>query len=349
MNHRRVRSTDTTMFTFAARRLLASWWLCALALVTAGPARADAPATPAPVEHREADKHFEHGVALYMEADYRAALVEFLRAYELSPNVVVLFNVGETQYQLRDYASALATFERYLAESSPTDGHRLLVENNVRELRTRVGRLTISSSPLGAEVSIDDRVIGRTPFEKPVIVGIGRLSVRAYLANHLPVTRTVDVAAEDNLAVNFDLPPAGTARTDVAPLVPAAPVEPPAPSNGSAWRKAGWITAGMLLAGAAGVGLWARDESMALRDARDHTFPAKADSVKTLSTRTLTLSVIADSLAAAALVVGGVTLYSSLTAKESTTSTSTSTSRSAPATSTRLSAGVGSLTLEMTF
>ena len=35
---------------------------------------------------READKHFQHGVSLYVEADYRAALVEFTRAYALAPN-----------------------------------------------------------------------------------------------------------------------------------------------------------------------------------------------------------------------------------------------------------------------
>jgi len=304
---------------------------------TAGPAVA-APDAPPQAGPRDADRHFEHAVALYMEADYRAALVEFLRAYELAPNAVVLFNIGETQYQLRDYPSALATFERYLGESPVNDSHRPLVETNLKELRTRVGRLTIATSPLGAEISIDDRVIGRTPFEQPVIVGIGRLNVRAYLPNHLPVTRTVDVAAEDNLAVNFDLPPAAAVRSEAGSfLAPMTPTEPPAPMNRVAWRKAGWITAGMLLAGAAGVGLWARDESNALRNARD-TFPAKAKTVQTLSTRTLTLSVIADSLAAAGLIVGGVTLYSSLTAKETPSSPST-----------RLSAGVGSLTLEMTF
>jgi hypothetical protein len=310
----------------------------------APPASSSAPASPS---HRDADRHFEHGVALYMEADYRAALVEFLRAYELSPNAVVLFNVGETQYQLRDYASALATFERYLMEGSPTDSHRPMVEANVKELRTRVGRLTIASSPLGAEISIDDRVIGRTPFEKPVIVGIGRLSVRAYLPNHLSVTRAVDVAAEDNLAVNFDLPPAALMRADASAPMQVYQAEPAPASSHSAWRKAGWITAGMLLAGAAGVGLWARDESMALVKARDHTFPAKASTVKLLSDRTLTLSVVADSLAAAALVVGGITLYSSLTAKE--TASTAGTMATTRTTTTRLSAGLGSMTLEMTF
>ncbi|HET6146136.1 MAG TPA: PEGA domain-containing protein [Polyangia bacterium] len=286
---------------------------------------------------QEADKHFEHGVALYMEADYRAALVEFLRAYELAPNGVVLFNIGETQYQLRDYAAALATFERYLAESPQNDSHRQLVEANVKELRTRVGRLTITTFPVGAEITVDDRVIGKTPFGKPVVVGIGRLNVRAYLPGHLPVTRSVDVAAEDNLSISFDLPSAVSMRAEAPAFAPAAAAaEPPrAPSNRSAWRKAGWISAGMLAAGAAGVALWARDESSALRDARNR-FPADAGRVHRLSDKTLTLSVIADSLGAAAIVVGAITLYASVSAKEGGPSTS-------------VSAGPGSVTLLMTF
>jgi hypothetical protein len=265
--------------------------------------------------------------------------VEFLRAYELAPNGIVLFNIGETQYQLRDYAAALATFERYLVESPQTDSHRQLVEANVKELRTRVGRLTIASYPVGAEITVDDRVIGKTPFEKPVVVGIGRLSVRAYLPGHLPVTRSVDVAAEDNLSISFDLPSAGPTRVaDAPPFAPAVLGSAPGtPVNRAAWRKAGWISAGMLAAGAAGVALWARDESNALRDARD-SFPADASRVRRLSDKTLTLSIIADSLTAAALVVGGITLYASLGAKDKEGTRST-----------WVSVGVGTMTLDMTF
>jgi tetratricopeptide (TPR) repeat protein len=285
---------------------------------------------------READKHFEHGVALYQEADYRGALVEFLRAYEMAPNGVVLFNIGETQYQLRDYAAALATFERYLADTPQTDVHRALVDANVKELRTRVGRLTITTFPPGAEISVDDRVIGKSPFERPVVVAIGRLNVRAYLPGHLPVARSVDVAAEDNLALTLELVPAPQARAGGLTIAPTSEATTPgAPIDRAVWRKAGWIAAGMLAASAVGVGLWALDESRALSTARME-YPGMASHVKSLSDKTLTLSVIADSLGAAALVVGGITLYASVTAKES-------------APSTRVTAGLGSMTLRMTF
>jgi tetratricopeptide (TPR) repeat protein len=293
-------------------------------------------AVAAPATRREADRHFDHGVALYMEADYRGALVEFLRAYEIAPNSVVLFNIGETQYQLRDYAAALATFERYLVETPRTDSRRTLVEANVKELRTRVGRLTITTFPVGAEISVDDRVIGKTPFDRPVVVGIGHLNVRAYLAGHLPISHVVDVAAEDNLSVTLELPPSGVGpRGEGLVITSAVEPGPRAPVDRAAWRRAGWIAAGVLAAGSIGVGFWARDESQALSDARD-SFAAQPSTLRHLSSKTVVLSVIADSLGAAALALGGITLYASMNAKETTPST-------------RLSAGVGSMTFEMKF
>src|SRR3954469_12191733 len=121
---------------------------------------------------REANVHFQRAVQLYSEADYRAALVEFKRAYELAPNVTVLYNLGETYYQLQNYAEALTTFERFLAEGGTA--HKQEVENAVTVLKTRVGKLDITTSSPGWEISVDDEVVGKTPLAKPVAVSIGR-------------------------------------------------------------------------------------------------------------------------------------------------------------------------------
>jgi len=96
---------------------------------------------------KEAGVHFQRAVQLYSEADYRAALVEFKRAYELAPNVTVLYNLGETYYQLQQYAEALTTFERFLAEGGTQ--HKQEVENAVSVLKTRVGKLDITTPSPG--------------------------------------------------------------------------------------------------------------------------------------------------------------------------------------------------------
>jgi tetratricopeptide (TPR) repeat protein len=265
---------------------------------------------------READRHFQRGVALYVEADYHGALVEFTRAYTLAPNGTVLFNVGETQYQLRDYAAALATFQEYLVEAPANDAHRALAEANVKELRTRVGRLRIVTVPAGAEISIDDRVIGQTPFEKPIVVGIGQLSVKATMPGRSPVVRSVDVAAEDDVPVTIELAALAPVAKSESSSQPPVLVDraPPAPIDTAAWRVAGWVTTGVLAGGAVVFGLLARNESNDLKNARLTVYPAMPGAFDTLANRTKTLSIVADSLAAAAIVVGGITLVSTVSA-----------------------------------
>src|SRR5579863_7549475 len=93
----------------------------ALAVAAGSPA---ASADDATSPQREAARHFDRAVSLYAEADYQGALVEFRRAYQTAPNPTVLYNVGETEYQLQDYAGALTSFTRYLSEAPATAAHR---------------------------------------------------------------------------------------------------------------------------------------------------------------------------------------------------------------------------------
>src|ERR1700679_4128277 len=62
----------------------------------------------------DARSHFTHGVELFKEADFRAALIEFQRAYDAAPNYKVLYNLGQTSLELQDYAGALKAFRGYL-------------------------------------------------------------------------------------------------------------------------------------------------------------------------------------------------------------------------------------------
>jgi tetratricopeptide (TPR) repeat protein len=264
---------------------------------------------------REAAKHFQHGVVLYGEADYRAALVEFKRAYGLAPNAAVLYNIGETEYQLQDYAAALTTFRRYLAEASGTDSHRGEVENNVEVLRTRVAHLTITTNPPGADVTIDDQPAGRTPLDDAVLVSVGRRKVVAVLAGRPPVTRYVDVAAEDNVSVTVTLP--GVVEPEAAtvegpqPSLPSNVPPPASPAAGPTLRIVGWVATAVLAGGAATFAVLANKEAADLRNARN-AFPTTSALLNHDANLTTTFSIVADSLTAAAVVLGGITLFSTL-------------------------------------
>jgi tetratricopeptide (TPR) repeat protein len=284
---------------------------------------------------REAAKHFQRGVALYSEADYSAALVEFQRAYALAPNAAVLYNVGETEFQLRDYASALSTFERYLSEANAGDPHRTEVESNVRTLRARVGHLAIVTIPAGADVTIDDRPVGRTPIDRSLLVAVGHLKVTATVGGRSPITRYVDVAAEDNVSVTLELPAAGGDSAS-GPVERLSQEQTASPRGSSTLRTVGWIATGMLAAGAIALEVMARKEANDLENARN-AYPTTVDTLNHHAHLTTTYSIVADSLAAAAIVVGGLTLYTTLASSH------------ADAGVTRVSVGLTSVRLEMTF
>jgi len=291
---------------------------------------------------REAAKRFERGVTLYGEADYRGALVEFRRAGALVPNAAVLYNIGETEYQLKDYASALTTFERYLAEAGPGDSHRAEVESNVSALRSRVGHIAVTTVPPGAEISVDDQPVGRTPLEKSVLVSIGRRKVVASLAGRLPVTRYVDVAAEDNVSVALQLSAPTGATLEAWPAArsaPSAPTDSGRPLRGADLRIAGWVTAGALAAGAATFALLAFKESDDLQAERN-MYPVANGTLDHMASVTTTYSILADAFGAGAIIVGGITLYSTLS---SSSSSSSQTGRA------RIDVGLGSARFETTF
>jgi tetratricopeptide (TPR) repeat protein len=288
---------------------------------------------------REAARHFQRGVALYSEADYRAALVEFKRAGALAPNSATLYNIGEAQYQLQDYAGALTTFERFLVEAGPNDSHRAEVEGNIQALRTRVGYVAVTTVPFGAEITIDDQPVGRTPLDKPVRVTIGQRKVVGALSGRPPVTRYVDVAAEDNVSVTLLLP-ASVGAADSAPLVQQPPVttEAPRSSRGSVPRVVGWVATGVLAAGAATFGVLALKQSKDLSSSRE-SFPITKPTLEHSANLATTYSILADAFGAGALIVGGLTLYSTLS----------SPANPPQAAATRVSLGLASVNFHATF
>ena len=90
-------------------------------------------ATAAEAEAREA---FQQGSDAYAEARYGEALRLFRRAFELSGRSTLLYNIGLTADRLRDDATAVDAFERYLA--SGEDARRDEVERRLAASRARL-------------------------------------------------------------------------------------------------------------------------------------------------------------------------------------------------------------------
>ena len=269
------------------------WVLAFVVIAISSVARADDSPT------KQAGEHFDRGVGLYGEADYRAALVEFKRAYEIAPNAAVLYNLGQTYFQLQNYASALDAFQRYLAESGDSPSHKVEVEASVKTLKTRVGTLQITVSLSGSEVTVDDEVVGSTPITVAVAVSVGRRKITALHAGHSPEIRYVDVAAGEASKLSIEFPALGGARPNDQPGQPT--------SHADLARQL-WIGTAVLGAGAITMGVLAYLDSRSLSDARN-SFPASQSDLDSKASRVTLFSAIGDIAGAAAIVTGGVALY----------------------------------------
>ena len=282
--------------------------LVSLAIPLALPSVAQA--QPGQATTAEAAKHFQRGVTLYNEADFRAALVEFRRAYETAPNAAVLYNIGQTYYQLQNYAAALTALGRYLTEAGPTAPHRREVEQTIDTLQTRVGKVAISTSAPGADITVDDELVGKTPLDEPVLVSVGRRKITALRDGRVTETRFVDVAAGDTVPVSLT---ADTVRGNISGGPP-----PPSPGPSKSTITTGWVITGIAGLGTVAVGGLAWFASRDLSNARnadpvpEGSLNARRDDLSNKSSKVSLYSHIADGFLAATAIAGGVTLYLSL-------------------------------------
>jgi hypothetical protein len=200
---------------------VASAAVLVLGLGLAGRAGAD----PSASAIEEAKAHLKTGTELYDENNFRGALVELQRAYELAPSYKILFNIGQVDMELQDYAGALTAYTRYLREgASEVPADRVTqVTAEIDKLRARVGHLTIQTTG-GAEVLIDQVSVGFAPLPEAVNVNTGRHTVTVRVQGKEPTSRVVDVAGQQNLTVVL-----GNEAPVVAPPTVIAPPPRPVP------------------------------------------------------------------------------------------------------------------------
>jgi hypothetical protein len=144
----------------------------------APPTAPPAPVGPKPLSETltgGAKADYEAAKLLYGDGDHAGALVKFQSAFDQSKDPRLLWNMAACEKNLRHYAKVMALVDRYLKE-----GGSLLVEQDRRDAKDLLGAiesftaaLTLEVSEAGAEVSIDDEVVGSTPLGKPIIVDLG--------------------------------------------------------------------------------------------------------------------------------------------------------------------------------
>jgi hypothetical protein len=257
----------------------------------------------------EAKSHLQSGAALYDENNFRGALVEFQRAYELAPSYKILFNIGQVEMELQDYAGALKAYTRYVKEGGPDIPSARLAQVNadIERLKGRVGFLVIQTAA-GAGVLIDDVQVGYAPLPEPVAVSAGQHRVTVN-AGRDPVTRVFDVAGRQ------------TVIAALAVDAPVTPIKPPAPAIGPALVEepksktpvyVAWAVTGGMVIGAGVFALIAHGNANDLAALRT-TYPVTGDQLESQRTTTVRNAAITDMFTGAAVVSAGVALYLTVT------------------------------------
>lgn len=198
--------------------------LCLLSLLALALSSGTARAAPSPAAKQEAAERFERGVQLFKEQAYRAAVIEFQRAYDLVPDYRLLYNLAHAKHQLHDYLGAARDYESYLAQGGNdiSAERRSHVEQLLDALASRVGRIEVKVDRVGSEVFLDDAKVGVAPLPSLQLANVGRHRVSARAADGSVASEFIDVAGGDIAQVQLRVISADGARQA---RVPAAPAE----------------------------------------------------------------------------------------------------------------------------
>lgn len=294
-------------------------------------------------------EHFNRGVEYVHDGDLKGALIEFKRAYAVSPNYRVLYNLGQVANALGRYTEAQDYFQHYLNDGGDeiSADRKRDVENQLNKLAGRIATLVLTSNVAGAEIFVDDVSVGTSPLQGPVKVSSGTRTIAAVSSGRPRVAQVIDVAGGDTVAVQLSFPQVAE-LSPVAAQLPAT-VQPQAArtSDVHAGNPALWlgITSGALLVGAGVMGY------LTVRDAQSYDDAvARKTSVRELEdldSRASTKALVTDVLLGATVVAAGITVLVALSGDKQRES-AVSVPKPRPA-GTQVSLGVGSLSLRSDF
>ncbi|UJR84018.1 tetratricopeptide repeat protein [Sandaracinus amylolyticus] len=170
-----------------------------------------APEEPPPSpELAEAMERYEGAERLFEQGDYRGALAEFQRIYELlegHPNqFFVLYNLGRAYEELHRYDLAIDMYRRYLDEGGEGAEDRAEVEASLRALERLLGTVAITiaeGGPDTAEVWLGEWQVGVAPGEVHIPGGQHTIEVRAQ--GYEVLRREIQVASRQRIELELEL------------------------------------------------------------------------------------------------------------------------------------------------
>lgn len=159
---------------------------------------------------------YEEGVAALKRSKFFEARASFLAAWSLKKHWQIAANLADCELELGKFREA-AEHAHYYRKNAPADRHPK-GDALLARAKEKVGTLTIEVDKAGAEVLLDDVVLGKAPLEDVVFVEPGSHRVTARMAGSPDVSQSLAIkaggahVAELKLATSSPPPPPPTAK-----------------------------------------------------------------------------------------------------------------------------------------
>lgn len=170
-----------------------------------------------------ASEHYKRGSVLYEQADFIAAIEEFVAAYCHKPDFLMLKNIAQSYERQVDYERAVAYLERYILEA-PDEAIREREQQSARlqMLANLPARLKVATTPPGATVTLTGttgiNARGTANDEQPILVRGGTYTMTLTLPGYEPIEETVQPQIGQPYSYFFRLEPSkGLLRVSTTP------------------------------------------------------------------------------------------------------------------------------------
>lgn len=139
------------------------------------------------------------------QENYLGALSAFKEAYKLRPKETILFNIGMCYKALYRYVEAIETFKQCLSDATKRPEIKQKAKEAIRVLEGLVGKVRLTDAPTAAQVLLNGKKIGMTPFAEPLLVNPGQHSLWVGKKGYKTLRTDITVVSGAELSVRAAL------------------------------------------------------------------------------------------------------------------------------------------------
>lgn len=164
---------------------------------------------PSAAATQEARDRFQRGVDLFEEHNYPAAMTEFQRAYELTRNPLVLYNISATHELSGHFVEALDAMLDYEhnAPAATVQQRRADIDAALARLRQRIGTVVIRFNATGLDVRVDGLQRSVSEARTGLRLSVGRHRIRLSAPHFQPREEEFDLTGGSTVVLSEPLTP----------------------------------------------------------------------------------------------------------------------------------------------